>query len=94
MKYENGSWTKLPIDLGVSEPLKGSLTLSDDLTRCCVAYGSTGSWYSYIINLETTGGYSAVPYRFYNVNENTITGYAVNDAEIDTEVEVCVASKT
>jgi hypothetical protein len=92
MKYENGYWTKLPIDLGVSEPLKGSLTLSDDLTRCSIAYGSTGSWYAYIINLETTSGYSAVPYRFYNVNENTITGYAGNDTEPDMEVIVGVGS--
>lgn len=93
MKYENGTWTKLPIDLGIGEePLKGSLTLSDDLTRACIAYGSTGSWYSYIINLETTSGYAAVPYRFYNVNENTITGYAGNDTEPNMEVIVGIAS--
>lgn len=93
MKYENGTWTKLTIDLGIGEePLKGSLTLSDDLTRACIAYGSSGAWYSYIINLTTIEGYAAVPYRFYNVTENTITGYAGNDAETDGEVIVGIGS--
>lgn len=96
-KYENGTWTQLPIDLGLAEgtQLAGAITVSDDLTRACYGYYYSGAYVyqpAKIVNLETVSGYAVVPYRFYNVTENTITGYAGNDAEVDEEVVVGVAS--
>lgn len=92
MKYENGTWTPIPVDLGLDDLTTcGVLTLSDDLTRACYGYNN-GTQYWIIANLTSTSGYAAVPYRFYNVNENTITGYAGNDTEPDNEVVVGIAS--
>lgn len=97
MKYENGTWTKLPVDLGLenypNKFLQTVITVSDDLSRACVGIGATPyNLQPYIINLTSTSGYTAVPYRFYNVTENTITGYAGNETEADGEVIVGVGS--
>ena len=99
MRYENGTWTKVPVDLsgflGDTNFFRGPLTVSDDLTRACATYSvgaSSSAIYGQIINLVDTSGYAAVPYRFYNVNENTITGYAGNDTEPNMEVIVGIAS--
>lgn len=97
-KYENGTWTQLPIDLGTTEETKfcAPITVSDDLSRACYTHYSNynqGIKASVIVNLTTIEGYVAVPYRFYNVTENTITGYAGNDAESGVEVEVSIAGQ-
>ena len=98
MKYENGTWTKLPVDLDLENYsgkfLQTAITVSDDLTRAYVGIGASPyNLQPYIINLETTSGYAAVPYKYYNITENTQTGYAGNDAEPNGEVIVNVASK-
>ena len=96
MKYENGTWTPISVDLELGDLVVfGSLTLSDDLTKACYTTydeGVTSTARSMIANLTSTSGYAAVPYRFYNMNENTITGYAGNDTEPDREVIVGVGS--
>jgi len=91
-KYENGAWTTLPIDLGeiftdAFPSITSGLMLSDDLSRATIAVGALLTGYrGRVINLTSTSGYAAVPYRFYNVTENTITGLAGNDTEPDGEV--------
>lgn len=98
-KYENGDWSKLSIDLNIHETqrLLGSLTISDDITRICVNLNypqATNTLYkeSYVLKMDSTNGYAAVPYRFYNINQDTITGIAKNDVEANGEIEVSVAS--
>lgn len=98
-RYEgNGTWTQLPIDLGITENIsfRGAITISNDLSRACYNYYRSSGSFTYmpsvIVNLTTTSGYAAVPYKSYNVTENTITGYAGNDAEADGEVVVGIAS--
>lgn len=98
-RYEgNGTWTQLPIDLGIAEntSFRGAITISNDLSRACYNYYRSSGSYTYmpsvIVNLTTNQGYAAVPYRFYNVTENTITGYAGNDTEADGEVIVGIGS--
>lgn len=96
-KYENGEWTQLSIDLGVPENglLKGPITVSDDLSRAAYSYyenGTTNLTISVIVNLKSIDGYTAVPYRFYTVNENTQTGYAAEDAEINASFQVSLSS--
>lgn len=99
MKYENGEWTTVPVTLDLPEDITAftsGLVLSDDLSRASISYKATqygSSSYAHIVNLTTTQGYVAVPYRFYNVTEDTITGYAGNDTEPDMEVEVSVAGQ-
>ena len=98
MKYENGEWKTIPVTLALPEDITSftsGLVVSDDLSRASISYKATqyGSYaYSHIHNLTTTQGYAAVPYRFYNVTENTITGYAGNDTEADGEVIVGIGS--
>ena len=99
MRYENGTWTKVPVDLsgflGDTNFFRGPLTVSDDLTRACATYSvgaSSSGIYGQIINLVDTSGYVAIPYKSYNVTENTQTGYAGNDAESGSEVIVGVGS--
>lgn len=98
-RYEgNGNWTQLPIDLGTTEETKfcAPITVSDDLSRACYTHFSNynqGIKASVIVNLTTIEGYAAVLYRFYNVTENTITGYAGNDTEPNMEIEVSVAGQ-
>ena len=99
MRYENGTWTKVPVDLsgflGDTNFFRGPLTVSDDLTRACATYSvgaSSSAIYGQIINLVDTSGYVAIPYKSYNVTENTQTGYAGNDAESGSEVIVGIGS--
>jgi len=84
-KYENDIWVKLNLDLGNIIP-RSSLTVSDDLTRAFCRDSSTG--YTTIIDLVDLSGYMTVPYRAYNMSENTITGYAANTAGPDEQVKV------
>lgn len=96
-RYDNGTWTQLPVDLSLPENALfcSAITITDDLTRACYSYylsDATTTKISKIVNLETIGGYAAVPYKFYNINENTITGFAGNDADPDAEVIAGIAS--
>lgn len=90
-KYENGQWTTLNIDLRISEIqsfIGGALTISDDLSRACYncnypdapnpAYRE-----AIITNITSINGYSSVPYRYYNITKDTITGKAMTSAELD-----------
>ena len=97
MQYSNGNWAKLSIALDltdISNYAIGAMTLSDDLSRACVPVrlksGDNNS--SYIFNLSTTSGFAAMPYRFYTNSEDTITGYALEDALPDGSLSVSVAS--
>ena len=96
-KYENGSWRVLPITIDLPEGyfLKWGITVSDDLTRIC--YGiiklDTANRWGRVENLETTSGYAAIPYKGYNINQDTITGIAKSNAEPDQEVEVSLPSQ-
>lgn len=91
-KYENGSWNVLPITINHEGNDLQNLTVADDLSRVCYLSGSNSSYKYTIANLETTSGYAAVPYKGYNINEDTITGYAGNDALPDEEITVGIAS--
>lgn len=76
VKYNNGVWNKLNVDLGAITSFSNPITLSDDLSRACVQ--TSGG--SYAVNLSTTSGFAAMSYRFYTNSEDTITGYALEDA--------------
>lgn len=99
MRYENGTWIKVPVDLsgflGDTNFFRGPLTVSDDLTRACATYSvgaSSSGIYGQIINLVDTSGYAAVPYKSYNVTENTQTGLVGVDVEPGMEMEVGIAT--
>lgn len=98
-RYEgNGTWTQLPIDLGLPENALfcAPITVSDDITRACYSYyieGAPSTSMSRIVNLTTTSGYAAIPYKFYNVTENTITGVAKESAESNQEIKVNIVGE-
>ena len=97
MQYSGGSWTKLNIDLSTelaSYPYwRGGLFLSDDLSRASLNVGtvSNGAYYGRIVNLTAQTGYIAQNYATYNVNSDTITGYAAENAATDASFEANVA---
>lgn len=85
-KYENGEFKPLNIDFGSNIPM-GPITFSKDLSRAAfVNYNSTGQ--TIVVDLKTESGYSCLPYKFYNISENTITGYAANTAGLNEQVKV------
>lgn len=101
MKYADGVWSKLPFDLsgflGTEFWLKGSITVSDDLSRACVNYSKNvtsadSTYWAQIVNMSNTSGYAAVPYKAYNVTADTITGYAKAAASAGNSFEANVAS--
>lgn len=95
MKYVNGSWTKLSVDLGIEEGriIYGAVNFSNDMTRAVVPLNPTDSKDEIrIVNLTTQSGYIAQQYGFYNVNSNTITGYATEDAVADANFTTNIAS--
>ncbi|MBR6515434.1 MAG: hypothetical protein IKT40_01115 [Bacilli bacterium] len=87
-KYENGSWNVLPITLNHEGNDLQCLTVADDFSRVCYISGTTSKYNNTIANLETTSGYAAIPYKTYNINEQTLTGKAKASAENGAEVEV------
>lgn len=98
MRYINDSWEKITIDISnfLQDPivLSGRMTISDDLSRMCVGYlrtSTSSTIINQIINLSTQTGYIAQNYGFYNVNSDTITGYATENAAMDTSFEANVA---
>ncbi len=101
MKYAGGVWSKLPFDLsgflGTEFWLKGSITVSDDLSRACVNYSKNvtsadSTYWAQIVNMSNTSGYAAVPYKAYNVTADTITGYAKAAVSAGESFEANVAS--
>lgn len=81
VKYsaENG-FEKLPVVFPEDYNFVSYITVSDDLSRCCI--GGNNTTRSRIINLETVSGYSTVSYKSHHINKNTLTGKAVTSAEI------------
>lgn len=85
MKYENGIWSKLPIDLGESYTFEGAISADDNLTRVMFAHSTN---YAQVVNIKDLSGYAAVDYKYYRINENTITGFATYSAGPEAKVEV------
>ena len=101
MKYAGGVWSKLSFDLssflGTEFWLKGSITVSDDLSRACVNYSKNvtsadSTYWAQIVNMSNTSGYAAVPYKSYNVTADTITGYAKAAASAGESFDASIAS--
>lgn len=99
MKYAAEVWSKLTFDLsgflGDEFWLMGSITVADDLSRACVNYSkntTTSTYWAQIVNMSSTSGYAAVPYKAYNVTADTITGYAKAAADVGATFEANVAS--
>ena len=88
VKYNNGVWNKLNVDLGIITKFNTPITLSDDLSRACIQITEG----PYAVNLSTTSGFAAMPYRFYTNSEDTITGYALEDAQPDANFNAQVAA--
>jgi hypothetical protein len=93
LKYENEVWAELPISLNLEEDetfysgsnYKGSaITLSEDLSRACVRTNKGVK----VFNLTRNTGYTAVPYIETLVDEQTITGTALNTVLPDEKLEV------
>lgn len=95
MKYENGAWTNIPVNLNLGAmAFDGHITVSDDLRRASWnGYVSDKIISSYIVNLTTLEGYEVVPFNRYNINENTITGIAKESAESNQEIEVNIVGE-
>lgn len=96
MKYSNGTWTKLSVDLGIEEgrSIYGAISFSNDMTRAVVPLNPTGSYDEIrIINLTTQSGYIAQNYGFYNVTADTITGISTQSASADESFSVAVTSQ-
>lgn len=99
MKYAAEAWSKLTFDLsgflGDEFWLMGSITVSDDLSRACVNYSkntTTSTYWAQIVNMSSTSGYAAVPYKAYNITSETVTGYAKGAADAGATFEANVAS--
>ena len=85
-KYEDGEFKTLNVDFGSNVPM-GPITLSKDLSKAAfVNRDSTGQ--TIVVDLKTNSGYSCLPYKFHNISENTITGYAANTAGLNEQVKV------
>lgn len=85
-KYENGEFKTLNVDFGSNVPM-GPITLSKDLSKAAfVNRNNTGQ--TIVVDLKTNSGYSCLPYKFHNISENTITGYAANTAGLNEQVKV------
>lgn len=92
-KYDNGEWKKLNYDLdrSTSHIYKKSLAINYDLTK-----------YSYVTHVDTWNGGDTLnigtmqpnlkvmtqEFRWFNVNERTITGVAKENAEPDAKFKV------
>ena len=96
VKYENGEWTKIPISLPtLGSNFYGPMTVSDDLSRACVVIKSGSSnIVPVVINLTSTEGYSAIPYKPYTVNEKTITATALAESQPNELTPVQIGSVT
>ena len=84
---ENG-FENVPVDLGEITALRGPITFSDDMMRVAYSEKSGSACTTYFKTLKTNDGFSAVPYKYYNININTITGKATTSAEPDELVKV------
>ena len=99
MQYSNGEWEKLNIDLSAeltNYPYwRGCLFLSDDLSRAVLNVGTAANtgYYGRVVNLTTQSGYIAQNYSPNIITENSITGYAAEDAAADTSFEANVAGE-
>lgn len=78
-KYENGVFTTLPIKFAQNYNFYSPLTFSDDMTRAC--FGVFNGDKGIIVNLDSTEGYSAFPYKLYNITVDTVTGKAMTSVE-------------
>lgn len=90
MEYKNETWNILPIELELYDlNFLGGITISDDKTRLLWSGYRNSSYNRPIIqNLVSTSGFSAVPYKYYNINMNTVIGKAMTSAEPDGTVKV------
>lgn len=100
MKYNNGEWSKIPntINLNDFSCVNTAVTVSNDVSRVCIngrAQGVTSSYiYPYIVNLTDVDGYSAIPYKPYTINENTITATALAESQPNELAQVQIGSVT
>ncbi len=98
MKYENGVWTKISIDISSVFTDKNwyfknaGITVSDDLTKVClggvIVPSISENTRTYVINMKQLNNYAAVSYNPNNITENYFTGIATNDAEPNEEINV------
>lgn len=97
MQYKEGQWIKLSIDLNLPQEAYffGYITLSKDLSRALYTYGTSSSnyWFQNIVNLSSFEGNIAVPYQTYNINKDTLTGYALENCEPNAIFSASVASE-
>lgn len=84
---ENG-FENVPVDLGEITALRGPITFSDDMMRVAYSEKSGSACTTYFKTLKTNDGFSVVPYKYYNINMNTVTGKAMSSAEPDGIVKV------
>lgn len=86
------SWEQVSIILPeniVAEGIEGFLTLSNDKSRCMVIPQTNRG--GIVVYLDTVTGMASIPFHQYNINPNTITGYASTSAETDESFEANVA---
>ena len=73
----------ITVDLGEITALRGPITFSDDMMRVAYSENSGSTCTTYFKTLKANDGYSSVPYRYYNITKDTITGKAMTSAELD-----------
>lgn len=97
MQYKEGQWIRLNINLNLPQEANfcGYVTLSKDLDRALYTYKNSSSsyWFQNIVNLSNFEGNIAVPYQTYNINKDTLTGYALENCESNAILSVSVASE-
>lgn len=96
MKYENGEWTKVAVDLTLFSgcTFLGPITLSDDLTRASVMQRYSSAYYASIYNFPTSEGYSAIAYNTRNITDKTITATALAESQPNELTQVQIGSVT
>ncbi|MBE6451103.1 MAG: hypothetical protein E7016_03975 [Alphaproteobacteria bacterium] len=106
-KYENGEWKQicLPLPIPAEKMIYAyEISVTDDLSKVAfhtredsVSYNGT-NYVGYtngdfrIADFVKPDGYVAVAYKYDNIDENIVTGYANNDADADNGIEVIVAN--
>lgn len=94
-KYDTTTetWSEIYVDLSsvLSDAtyLCGQITVSEDMTRIGVPVSVSGDSAGYsrlrIVQLQAVSGYKYVPYNYYDITSDVLTGFASENIAVDAE---------
>ena len=89
-RYHNGEWQKLNFELNrnVSDRMTGDMTVNYDLTKYAFTTSNGNSYRVNVGTMQPNLKVMAQEFRWFNVNERTITGVAKENAEPDAKFKV------